>query len=57
MAVITIPRKKGESIVIGDSIILTIVEINDDEVRISIEYPPEVTVERLETLKPLATAR
>ena len=55
MAVITIPRKKGESIVIGDSIILTIVEIDDDEVRISIEHPPEVTVERLDALEPLAT--
>ena len=52
---ITIPRKKGESIVIGDSIILTIIEIDDDEVRISIEYPPEVTIQRLDAFEPLAT--
>ncbi|MDZ7616544.1 MAG: carbon storage regulator [Patescibacteria group bacterium] len=51
---ITIPRKKGESIVIGDSIILTIVDIDDDEVRISIEHPPEMTVERLDALEPRA---
>lgn len=55
MAVITIPCKKGESIVIGDSIILTIIEIDDDEVRISIEYPPEVTIQRLDAFEPLAT--
>lgn len=56
MAVIIIPRKKGESIVIGDNIIVTIVEIQGDEVRISIEHPPEVTVERREVLQSLATA-
>ena len=54
-AVITIPRKKGESIVIGDSIILTIIDIDGDEVRISIEHPPEVTIKRLDALEPLAT--
>ncbi|MDY0164903.1 MAG: carbon storage regulator [Thermoguttaceae bacterium] len=51
---IVIPRKKGESIVIGDNIIVTIVEIRGDEVRISIEHPPEITVERREVLQSLA---
>lgn len=54
MTVIVIPRKKGESIVIGDNIIVTIVEIRGDEVRISIEHPPEITVERREVLQSLA---
>ncbi len=53
---ITIPRKKGESIVIGDSIILTIVDIDGDEVRISIEHPPEVTVECREFLDSLVAS-
>ncbi len=53
---IIIPRKKGESIVIGDHIIVTIVEIDGDEVRISIEHPPEVTVERREVLESLAAS-
>ncbi len=48
-----ISRKAGESIVIGDDIIVTIVEIRDDEVRLSIEYPPGVTVERSEVLQAL----
>jgi carbon storage regulator CsrA len=56
MDVIIIPRKKGESIVIGDNIIVTIVDIEGDMVRISIEHPPEVTVERYEVLESLAIA-
>jgi len=56
MAVIVIPRKKGESIVIGDNIIVTIVDIQGDEVRISIEHPPELTVERREVLASVALA-
>ncbi len=56
MAVIIIPRKKGESIVIGDNIIVTIVDIQGDEVRISIEHPPGITVERREVLESLAIA-
>ncbi len=53
---IVIPRKKGESIVIGDNIIVTIVDIEGDLVRISIEHPPEVTVERREVVESLAFA-
>ncbi len=53
---IVIPRKKGESIVIGNNIIVTIVDIQGDEVRISIEHPREVTVERREVLQSLAFA-
>ncbi|MBC8875690.1 MAG: carbon storage regulator CsrA [Planctomycetes bacterium] len=43
-----IPRKKGESIIIGDDIIVTVVEIRDDKVRLGIEHPPEVPVHRRE---------
>ena len=45
---LVIPRKSAESIVIGDNIILTIIEVQDDEVRLAIEYPPGVTVQRRE---------
>ncbi len=54
MAVIIIPRKKGESIVIGDNITITVVDIDGDKVRLSIEHPPEVTIERREILESLA---
>jgi len=45
---IVIPRKKGESIIIGDDIIVTVVEVRDDKVRLGIEHPPEVPVHRRE---------
>lgn len=41
-------RKKNESIVVGDDITITIVEIRGDEVRLGIEHPPEVPVHRRE---------
>jgi carbon storage regulator len=52
--VIIIPRKKGESIVIDENIIVTIVDIQGDEVRLSIEHPPEVSIRRKEVLEAVA---
>ncbi len=45
---LTIPRKQGESVIIGDNIIVTVVEIRGDEVQLSIEYPPEAWDRRQE---------
>ena len=45
---IVIPRKKGESIVIDDDIILTVIEIRGDKVRLGVEHPQGVTVHRAE---------
>jgi carbon storage regulator len=44
--VIVFPRKKGESVVIGDDIILTVVEIRGDKVRLTIEHPQGVVGRR-----------
>ena len=41
---IIIPRKVGESVVIGDNIIVTVLEIRGDRIRLGIEHPPEVAV-------------
>jgi hypothetical protein len=35
--VFIIPRSPGQSIVIGDHLLVTILEVKDDEVRISVE--------------------
>jgi len=40
-------RKEGERIVIGDDIVITVVESKRGSVRIGIEAPPEMTVTRL----------
>ena len=38
----------GESIVINDDIILTVIKVRGDEVRLGVEYPKGVTVHRHE---------
>ncbi len=53
---IVIPRIKGESVVIGDNIIVTILDIQGDTVRISVETPPGIRVEPREVLESLALA-
>ena len=48
-----IPREEGESIVIGENIVVTILEIRDECVQLSIERPPGVSVGRTEVLEAL----
>ena len=36
---IVIPREEGEAVLIGDDVIVTVLEIRGDEVRLAIEYP------------------
>lgn len=45
---LTLSRKKRESIVIGASIVVTVVEIRGDKVRLGVEAPKEVPVHRNE---------
>ena len=41
-------RKKDESIIIGDKIELSIIDIKGDQVKIGINAPPEVKIYRTE---------
>jgi carbon storage regulator len=45
---VVISRKKNESLVIGDNIIVTVIEIRGDKVRLGIEHPKEMPVHRKE---------
>ncbi len=45
---LVLSRKKGQNIIIGDNIEITVVEIKGDMVRIGINAPREVTVHRQE---------
>ena len=45
---LVLSRKKNESIVISDNVVITVVEIRDGKVRIGIEAPREVSVHRKE---------
>ncbi|WP_425058504.1 Translational regulator CsrA [Sporomusa carbonis] len=43
---LALTRKSGERIVIGDNIVLTVVDIKGDSVRLGIEAPKEVKIYR-----------
>ena len=45
---LVLSRKKNESIIINDHIVVTVVEIRGDKVRLGIEAPKEVSVHRRE---------
>jgi carbon storage regulator len=45
---LVLSRKKNESIVIRDDIVVTVVEIRGDKVRLGIDAPKEVAVHRQE---------
>ena len=48
---LVLSRKKNESIVINDNVIVTIVDVRGDKVRIGIEAPRDVSVHRKEVLE------
>ena len=45
---LVLSRKLGEKIVIGDSIVLTVVKIDRNQIRLGIEAPPSVAIYREE---------
>ena len=45
---LVLSRKTNESIVIGEKIVVTVVEIRGDKIRLGIEAPKEVSVHRRE---------
>jgi carbon storage regulator len=51
---LVLSRKKNESIVVDDSIVITVVEIRGDKVRLGIEAPREVAIHRSEVRDAIA---
>lgn len=47
---LVLSRKKNESIVINDNVVITIVDVRGDKVRIGIQAPRDVSVHRQEVL-------
>jgi carbon storage regulator len=52
---LVLSRKLGEKILIGDSIVLTVVKIDRNQIRLGIEAPSEVAIYR-EEISPARTA-
>lgn len=45
---IVLSRHRGEQLMVGDNVVVTIVDIRGDKVRLGIESPPEMPVHRRE---------
>ena len=45
---LVLSRQRDESIIIGDNIVITVVDIRGDKVRIGIDAPTEIPVHRQE---------
>ena len=53
---LVLSRKKNESIIIDDKIVITVIEIRGDKVRLGIEAPREVAIHRSEVRDAIAAA-
>lgn len=54
---LVLSRKKNESIIVNDSIVITVVEIRGDKVRLGIEAPKEVPIHRSEVYAAIQQAQ
>lgn len=45
---LVLSRKKNEAIMVGDEVVITIIEVRGDKVKLGIEAPPSVSVDREE---------
>lgn len=53
---LVLSRKVGESVVVGDDITLTVLEIRGDVVRIGINAPRSVVVQRAELIEQVTSS-
>ena len=54
---LVLSRKIGEQILIGDSVVVTVVRIGPQEVRIGVEAPSEVEIVRTELVETVHGSR
>ena len=53
---LVLSRRVGESVVVGDDVTITVLEVRGDVVRIGIDAPRSVAVHRAELLEQLETS-
>jgi carbon storage regulator len=54
--VLVLSRRVGESVVIGDNVVVTVLEVRGGMIRVGIDAPREVAVHRKELLEALAAS-
>ena len=54
---LVLSRKKNESIVVDDAIVITVLEIRGDKVRLGIEAPKDVSIHREEVYQAIQRER
>ena len=53
---LVLTRKRGERILVGDDIVITILEIKGDAIRIGVDAPSGVSIQRHEVVVAIAQA-
>ena len=53
---LVLTRRASQNIVIGDDVVVTVLEVRGDQVRLGIQAPRSVTVHREEVFRELAEA-
>lgn len=53
---LVLTRKRGEKIVVGDDIVITILDIKGDAIRIGVDAPSGVRIQRHEVIAAIAEA-
>jgi len=53
---LVLSRRVGERLLIGDDIVITVIEVRSDGVRIGIDAPREISVNRAEVLEAVTAA-
>ncbi len=46
---LVVTRKASEAVVIGEDVVVTVVSVRGDKVRLGIDAPPSVSIQRAET--------
>ena len=54
---LVLSRKRNESVIINDNIVVTVIDVRGDKVRIGIEAPRDVSVHRQEVLEAILSKK
>ncbi|WP_110208238.1 carbon storage regulator CsrA [Nocardioides daejeonensis] len=53
---LVLSRKAGESVLVGDDVTITVLEVRGDVIRIGIDAPRSVSVQRAELIEQLSSS-